>query len=166
VVAYRTRQLANATGSSIGSTERATWERNEAWQPTRAALEKALTAYDWGECFAAMNLVLRSTLDQILLRQLACTAHDSGDDLTRLLLGSLAADADRCARWSTALARYAIEQRPGNRDVLRRWAARWTPRAEAAAAGLAPLFGDRSTRVVEDAATSARAQVLSEAGVM
>jgi toluene monooxygenase system protein E len=93
-------------------------------------------------------------------------AHDSGDELTRLLLGSLAIDADRCARWSTALARYAIGQRPANRDVLRRWAARWTPRAEAASAGLAPLFGDRSARAVQDAASSARARVLSEAGVM
>jgi toluene monooxygenase system protein E len=166
LVAYRTRQLADATGSSIGSIERVTWERTKAWQPAREALEKLLTAYDWGECFTAMNLVLRPTLDQILLRQLAGTAHDSGDDMTRLLLGSLAVDADRCARWSTALARYAIEQRPANRDVLRRWAARWTPRAEAAAAGLAPLFGDRSARAAEDAANSARSRVLSQAGVM
>jgi Methane/Phenol/Toluene Hydroxylase len=30
---------------------------------------------------------------------------------------------------------------PGNRDVLQRWVARWTPRAEAAAAGLGQLFG-------------------------
>jgi toluene monooxygenase system protein E len=171
LVAYRTRQLADATGSSIGSTERATWERNEAWQPARAALERLLTAYDWGECFTAMNLVLRPTLDQILLRQLAGAAHDSGDELTRLLLGNLAVDADRCTRWSTALARYAIEQRPGNRDVLRRWVARWTPRAEAAAAGLALLFGQwpsggHPAHAVEHAASSARARVLSEAGLM
>jgi toluene monooxygenase system protein E len=165
LVAYRTRQLADAAGSPIGSTERATWERHEAWQPARAALEKLLTAYDWGECFTAMNLVLRPTLDQILLRQLARAAHDSGDELTRLLLGNLATDASRCSGWSIALARYAIEQRPANRDVLRRWAAKWTPRAEAAAAGLAPLFGDRSAEVVRDAASSARARVLGEAGV-
>ena len=31
LVAYRTRQLADATSSSIGRTERAMWERNEAW---------------------------------------------------------------------------------------------------------------------------------------
>ncbi len=59
------------------------------------------------------------------------------DELTWLLLGNLAADADRCTRWSTALARYAIEQRPGSRDVLQRWITRWAPRTEAAAAGLA-----------------------------
>ncbi len=170
LVAYRTRQLADVTGSSIGRTERAVWERNEAWQPAREAVEKLLTAYDWGECFAAMNLVLRPTLDQILLLQLANAAHDNNDDLTWLLLGNLAADADRCTRWSTALAGYAIEQRAGNRDVLGRWVARWTPRAEAAAAGLGQLFeqlpsGGRSAETVENAANSARHRVLNGAGL-
>ena len=170
LVAYRTRQLADAASSSIGSTERAVWERNQAWQPAREALEKLLTAYDWGECFTAMNLVIRPTLDQILIRQLAAAARDNGDELTWLLLGNLAADADRCTRWSTALARYAIEQRAGNRDVLRRWIARWTPRAEAAAAGLSQLFkplpsGVRSAETVQNAANSARQRVLNEAGL-
>jgi toluene monooxygenase system protein E len=170
LVAYRTRQLADATSSSIGRTERVVWERNEAWQPAREALEKLLTAYDWGECFTAMNLVLRPALDQILLRHLAAAARDAGDELTWLLLGNLAADADRCTRRSTALARYAIEQRGGNRDVLQRWVARWSPRAEAAAAGLVQLFeqlpfGGRSADTVENAANSARHQVLSEAGL-
>jgi Methane/Phenol/Toluene Hydroxylase len=166
----RYEELADAASSSIGSTERAVWERNEAWQPAREALEKLLTAYDWGECFTAMNLVLRPTLDQILIRQLATAAHDSGDDLTWLLLGNLAADADRCTRWSTALARYAIRQRAGNQDVLQRWIARWTPRAEAAAAGLSQLLGQlpsgvRSAETVQNAANSARHRVLSEAGL-
>jgi toluene monooxygenase system protein E len=170
LVAYRTRELADATGSSIGRTERIVWERHEAWQPAREALEKLLTAYDWGECFTAMNLVLRPTLDQILLRQLGNAARDHNDDLTWLLLGNLAADADRCTRWSLALARYAIEQRAGNRDVLLRWIARWTPRAEAAAAGLSRLFrplpaGVRSAESVQNAANSARQRVLSEAGL-
>jgi len=40
-----------------------------------------------------------------LLRQLATAAQGNGDDLTWLLLGNLAVDADRCARWSIALAR-------------------------------------------------------------
>jgi len=166
LVAYRTRQLAEATGSSIGRAERALWEQHDAWQPAREALEKLLTAYDWGECFTAMNLVLRPTLDQILLHQLADAARGNGDDLTWLLLGNLAADAARCIRWSTALARYAIEQRARNRDVLRRWVARWTPRAEAAAAGLGQLLSAaRPADAVEQAANSARRGVLNEAGL-
>jgi toluene monooxygenase system protein E len=169
MVAYRTRQLADA-GTSAGSTERGVWERHEAWQPAREALERLLTVYDWGECFTAMNLVLRPTLDQVLIRQLANAARASNDDLTWLLLGSLAADADRCTRWSRALARYAIEQRAANRDVMQRWIARWTPRAAAAAAGLGQLFeqlpsGAPSAQTVENAANSARRRVLTEAGL-
>ena len=170
LVAYRTCQLAETRDSSIGTSERRTWERDEAWQPAREALEKLLTAYDWGECFAATNLVVRPTLDEILIRQLANVAHDVGDDLTWLLLSNLAVDADRCTRWSTALAQFAIEQREGNRDVLRRWVDRWTPRAEAAASGLSQLFerlssGGRSADTVLSAANSARRRVLSEAGL-
>jgi toluene monooxygenase system protein E len=185
LVAYRTRQLADATGSSIGSAERATWERNEAWQPAREALERLLTAYDWGECFTAMNLVLRPRLDHILLRQLADAARDYSDDLTWLLLGNLALDADRCTRWSTALARYAVQRRAANRDVMRRWADRWTPRAEAAAAGLCALLsgslpataaentaedtgedtGEDTAANAENAARSAGHRVLAEAGL-
>ncbi len=117
-----------------------------------------------------MNLVIRPTLDHILLRQLANSARGAGDELTWLLLGNLAVDADRCTRWSTALAQYAIEQQAGNRDVLQRWVARWTPRAEAAAAGLGRLFeqlpsGGHPADSVENAANSARRRVLNEAGL-
>lgn len=170
LVAYRTRQLADVTDSSIGHGERRVWERHEAWQPAREALEKLLIAYDWGECFAAMNLVLRPTLDEILIRQLANLAHANNDDLTWLLLSNLAIDADRCTRWSTALAQYAIEQRPENREVLQRWVDRWTPRAAAAAEGLGQLFeqlpsGGRAAETVTDAGNAARRRVLSEAGL-
>ncbi len=169
LVAYRTRRLADATSSSIGSTERVVWERNGAWQPAREALEKLLTAYDW-RAFDGDEPGAAPTLDQVLIRQLAKAARDNNDDLTWLLLGNLAADADRCTRWSLALARYAIEQRAGNKDVLRRWVARWTPRAEAAAAGLSQLFkqsasGVRSAQTVENAANSARRRLLNEAGL-
>jgi toluene monooxygenase system protein E len=167
LVAYRTRQLADVAGSSVGRTERAVWERRDAWQPAREALERLLTAYDWGECFTAMNLVLRPTLDQILVRQLANAAHDNDDGLTWLLLGNLGVDVDRCTRWSTALAAYAIEQRAGNRDVLQRWVTKWTPRAEAAAVGLGQLLeeGGRSAESVVNAANGARRRVLAEAGL-
>jgi hypothetical protein len=170
LVAYRTRQLADAGGSSVGTSERRTWERNEAWQPAREVLEKLLIAYDWGECFAAINLVVRPTLDEILIRQLANLAHDNNDDLTWLLLSNLAVDADRCTRWSTALAQFAIERRGGNRDVLRRWVDRWTPGAHAAASGLSQMFeqlssGSRAADTVLNAADLARRRVLSEAGL-
>jgi toluene monooxygenase system protein E len=172
LVAYRTRQLQMAhpdVGFATG--ERQTWETHPNWQPTRLALETALIAYDWGECLTAVNLVLRPTLSEILLRQLGIVADANRDQLTWLLLSNLSIDAERNARWSAALARYAISQRPENAPVLRHWVQRWTPKADEAATGLATLLSElpeisRDADTTVAAAKAARERVLSEAGVL
>jgi toluene monooxygenase system protein E len=172
LVAYRTRQLQLAhPGAGFGDRERAAWEADAGWQGTRRALETALIAYDWGECLTAMNLVLRPMLDEILIRQLGTIADANEDQLTWLLLFNLAIDSDRNARWSAALARYAIQQRPENAEVLRKWVDRWSPRADAAAEGLAQLLQDlpeagRDAAETLKAAREARQKVLSDAGVL
>jgi toluene monooxygenase system protein E len=134
-------------------------------------LENALIAYDWGECLTVVNLVLHPTLSEILLRQLGIVADANHDQLTWLLLSNLSIDAERNARWSAALARYAISQRPENASVLRHWVQRWTPRADEAAAGLAHLLAElpevgRDVDTTLAAAKAARERVLSEAGVL
>jgi toluene monooxygenase system protein E len=172
LVAYRTRQLQIAhpdVGFATG--ERQVWETHPDWQPARRALETALIAYDWGECLTAVNLVLFPTLSEILLRQLGIVADANHDQLTWLLLSNLSIDAERNSRWSAALARYAISKRPENASVLRKWAHRWTPRAEEAAAGLANLLAElpevsRDAGTTMAAATAARERVLSEAGIL
>ncbi|HLH68686.1 MAG TPA: toluene hydroxylase [Candidatus Dormibacteraeota bacterium] len=171
LIAYRTRQLQLAhpeVGFATG--EREIWEDHPDWQPARRALEAALIAYDWGECLSAVNLVLRPTLDEVLLRQLGLVADANGDQLTWLLLGNLALDSDRNARWSAALVRYAIGRRRENAAVLRRWVERWAPRADAAAAGLARMLAElpqvgRDASVVTAAASAARERVLADAGL-
>jgi toluene monooxygenase system protein E len=141
LLAYRTRELQRAHPSlGFGTDDRARWETHPAWQPARRALEEALVAYDWGESFVAVNLVLRPALDDVLLRRLGDAARASGDDLTWLLLANLDGDAARCRRWSTALAEYAITERPENAAVIDRWMTRWRPRAGAAAQGLLQLL--------------------------
>lgn len=172
LVAYRTRQLQLAhPDAGFAVREREIWENHQGWQPARRALENALIAYDWAECLTAVNLVLRPTLDEILLHQLGLVAEVNGDQLTWLLLGNLALDSDRSARWSAALARYAIQQRPDNASVLKRWVQRWTSRADEAAAGLAGMLAElpevgRDAEVVRAAATAARERVLADAGLL
>jgi toluene monooxygenase system protein E len=167
MVAYRTRELQIAwPDSGFGTAERSIWESDPAWQGTRKALELALTAYDWGECFTAVNLVLRPTLDDILLRQLGEVARNNGDEQAWLLLANLDVDAQRLRRWSTSLARHAVAQRADNVQVFKRWVDRWTPHAEAAAAGLATLLADlpekgRPAQETIVAARQAREQVLA-----
>ncbi|MGH9004804.1 MAG: toluene hydroxylase, partial [Acidimicrobiia bacterium] len=147
------------------------WETEPDWQPARRAVEQALCAYDWGECLTAVNLVLRPTLEEVLLRQLALVADANGDQLTWLLLSNLAADSDRAARWSAALARYAVAARPENAEVLGKWVNRWSPRADEAAAGLARMLAklpavERDETQTLQAASGARARVLADAGLL
>ncbi|MGH9042111.1 MAG: toluene hydroxylase [Acidimicrobiia bacterium] len=143
LLAYRTRELqVSHPALGFGTADRARWETYPAWQPARRALEEALVAYDWGESFVAVNLVLRPALDAVLLGQLGEAARAQGDDLTWLLLANLEVDAARCRRWSTALADYAIAERPENAEVIDRWVERWRPRADAAARGLAQVLDE------------------------
>jgi toluene monooxygenase system protein E len=161
VVAYRTRRLGRVSPElGFGTTERARWERDPAWQGARKGIELALTAYDWGESFAAVNLVLGPMLDHVLLRQLGEVARVHGDEQTWLLLSNLETDAERCRRWSAALVKFAIRQRPENAAVIRNWIARWTPRAEEAVAGLSQVLATtptipRSETETRDAARAA-----------
>jgi toluene monooxygenase system protein E len=171
-VAYRTRELQRAfPGHGFGENERQIWENDPQWQPTRKALELALTTYDWGESFTAVNLVLRPTLDDVLIRQLGEVARRNGDTGTWLALANLTLDVERSARWSAALAKHAISQRSQNAGVLNRWIKRWAPRADAAATGLAELLVASPDNGVDagevaSAASQARERVLEQAGIV
>ena len=114
---------------------------------------------DWAESFTAVNLVLGPTLDDVLLRQSAEVARAHGDDQTWLLLSNVSLDAQRCRRWSAALAKYAIRKRPENAFVLRKWIDKWAPRADAAVAGLAKILAEAPDRPQPETETidSARA---------
>jgi toluene monooxygenase system protein E len=141
LTAYRTRELQKSwPADGFGVTERAVWETDDGWQDLRKALELALVAYDWGESFCAINLVLRPSLDDVLNHQLGELARRNGDEQTWLLLSNLSLDSARCDRWSAALARFAIEKRPANREVFRRWVAKWAPRVDSATGTLGRLM--------------------------
>jgi toluene monooxygenase system protein E len=157
LTAYRTRELQLAhPDSGIGEREREIWEKNQAWQPARKAIEKALIAYDWGEAFTALNLVLAPTFDDVLLRQFKEASRANGDELTWLLCSFLQADTDRRNRWSGALATFTLQQRPANADAYRKWIDRWSPIADEAAHGLGQLFESRTADDVLSGAKAAR----------
>jgi toluene monooxygenase system protein E len=156
-VAYRTRELQIARPESgIGSAERSLWEGHAGWQGARQAVEYALVAYDWGEAFTALDLVLGPTLDDVLLTQLGQVAKTSGDELTWLLTSFLAQDSQRRGRWSRALADLAVAQRPENRAVLGKWISRWAARADDAAHGLGTILETAGTTTAADVAAHAR----------
>lgn len=130
--AYRTRELGQTFGDiGFGENERQYWESDAAWQGFRKLVEHALTAWDWGESFVALSLVVRPAVEETVLRTLGTAARRNGDTLLGLLIDAQLIDAQRHRRWAAELVRMALEQ-AGNDDVLKAWVAKWEPLGEAA----------------------------------
>lgn len=170
-LAYLTKVVSNAHGAQIAdtSTARDPWQSGEAWQPLREACERMLAVYDWGQAFAALDLVVKPSVDAVVNDQLAQLAVANGDEFLALLLAEFQRDSMRHQNWSTALAQYAIEQDPALAETLRGWVAEWTPRADAAVAGLAGLFENAPSPIdaaaIRQAATQARDRVIGASGL-
>jgi hypothetical protein len=138
-VAQRLRML-EEVAPGIARRGRESWQHDPAWQPLREAMERLLTTYDFGECFAALQLAIKPAFDEFFVRRLSALALEARDDvLARLLLSH----EEACrwhAAWSEALVRTLIDSKRENEAVLQRWTGAWRPRAEAAIAALAPAF--------------------------
>ncbi|MBO0819545.1 MAG: aromatic/alkene monooxygenase hydroxylase subunit beta [Nocardiopsaceae bacterium] len=141
-IAYRARSLSEAHGPELadGNVTRGIWEDDPAWQPARETLETLLLAYDWGEAFTALNLVVKPALDAFFKERLADAAASRGDGLTAQLLRESGVDSARSREWTSALETYATAQRAENEPVLRDWKEKWRPAADRAVNGLAQIL--------------------------
>ncbi len=131
-IAYRTAELGRTHGKyGFGVAERGLWEKSPAWRGFVELAERALVAWDWGECFTATNLVLKPALDEVFMRQLACHSRMNGDTLTATLLDAQLIDSARSRKFSRALVAFLLTQK-GNRAVFEKWLERWVPLGERA----------------------------------
>jgi toluene monooxygenase system protein E len=130
-VAYRAKSLSLEHHSDLASSAytRRRWEEDAVWQPLREAVEKMLIAYDWGEAFVALNVVVKPVVDELFNGQLAELARAHEDDLLALMLDNFALDSQRSRDWSEALVKYAVAQRPANKELLKQWVEKWNARA-------------------------------------
>lgn len=150
--AYRTRELSIAfPGHPFGKAEREYWEQEPLWQGFRELMEKALTAWDWGEAFVAINLVAKPAIEEAVLRCLGESARHNGDTLLGLLTDAQLIDSQRHRRWATALVKMATEV-PGNADVIKNWIVKWEPLADGAIDAYCGSLSD-----VADGASGAKA---------
>ncbi|MEM5327706.1 aromatic/alkene monooxygenase hydroxylase subunit beta [Paraburkholderia sp. JHI2823] len=130
--AYRTKELSLTFADlGFGSGERRCWELDAAWQGWRKLAEQALTAWDWAECFVALNLVARPAVEETILRGLGVAARHNGDTLLGLVTDAQLVDAQRHRRWATELVRMALGHE-GNHAVLNAWVSKWEPLADEA----------------------------------
>jgi toluene monooxygenase system protein E len=143
--AYRAKSLSLQFGEQLADTQatRRIWEDDEAWQPLRKVLEELLIAYDLGEAFAALNLVVKPLHDAFFINVLGVVAQAEDDEELALMLDDFRLDSDRNNDWSKALVAYAVSQRPENRDVLAGWVEKWRPQTEAAIEAASAMLADR-----------------------
>ena len=130
--AYRTKELSlTFPGHGFGKDERKSWEEDAAWQGFRELMEKLLTAWDWGECFVALNLVAKPAVEEATLRRLGESARHNGDTLLGMITDAQLLDSASHRRWTATLVKMALEA-PGNAEAMQRWIAKWEPLADAA----------------------------------
>jgi len=123
-LAYRLRQL-QQTSPGVGATGRDVWQTHPSWQPLRELIEKLLVAYDWGEAFVALNLVVKPAFDSLFADHWAKRARAAGDYLFAEILGSLAEDSRWQQSWSAALVATSTQEREANTAVIAEWRERW-----------------------------------------
>jgi toluene monooxygenase system protein E len=126
-IAYRTAELAaQHPDHGFGSNERGHWERGAAWRGFVELAERALIAWDWGECFTALNLILKPALDEAFLRQFASASRHHGDTLTATLLDAQFTDSKRARRVAAAIVKFLCDAE-NNRGVFETWLEKWVP---------------------------------------
>lgn len=163
-LAYRMRQLGE-THSGFGQDAKAIWQDDPHWQPLREVLERLLIAYDWGESFAGLNLVMKPLLDELFLTHFGALAARSGDPMLGRILESLGEDSRWHRRWSAALARLLLAERPEHAGILRTWIRRWHDPAIRAMASFGPVFGPADFGGVMEGLHAACADLWTSAGL-
>jgi toluene monooxygenase system protein E len=162
-IAYRVRQLQLAF-PGFAEDSKAVWQDDAVWQPLREGIEKLLTAYDWGESFVGLNLVLKPLVDQLFMKHLSDLALERGDYLLGQIFYSLNEDCQWHRQWSHALVRMAIEDNPLNLGVLQGWVNKWyrlgAPAMEALAAVWEKDLQERSIESVSRQVTQCYGEYL------
>jgi len=162
--AYRAKSLSLEHDVNLGSSaySRERWEEDAAWQPLRETLEKMLIAYDWGEAFAVLNLMVKPVFDLVFNIELAGLARANEDDLLALMLDDFTLDSQRSCDWTIALVQYAVAQRPANKGVLKQWVDQWEPLAYRGMEGVVELFA-HAPHPMEARAVSAKVRAAHHA---
>jgi toluene monooxygenase system protein E len=89
---------------------------------------------------AALNLVLKPMVDELLMKHATDLALANNDYLLGQIFYSLHEDCKWHWHWSEALVGTAVNQNPSNCIVLNKWIGEWQPRAVNAISALSSLF--------------------------
>ncbi len=118
------------------------WLEDEAWQPTRHAMEDLFVVEDWFETFVAQNLVLDGVLHPLVFDELDAAGRKHGAMGISMMTDFMRKWRKDHERWVDAIVDVAAKESDANRATLTEWVAKWRPRADEAAAALATVLGD------------------------
>jgi methane monooxygenase component A beta chain/propane monooxygenase small subunit len=144
IVLYMMDLEANVEGfRDQGSKDR--WIGDARYQPARRLVEQLAALEDWAELAVVVNLVVDPILSEVAVSQLVRRpAPLHGDGVTPLLVMTTERDRRRNQAWTEELVRTIIDSTVpaagANREVMREWLERWTPRVVEAMEALAPMF--------------------------
>ena len=163
-VAYRAKSLSLEHDVELASSAhtRRRWEEDADWQPLRETVEKMLIAYDWGEAFVALNLVVKPIFDAVFNAQLAELARSHEDTLLAVMLDDFELDSQRSRDWTAALVQYAVAQRSANAALLRQWVDQWKSLAFQGMERVVELFG-QAPRPLEPRTVSSKVRAEHDA---
>ena len=126
----------------VGGKER--WLSEPAYQPLRRLTEEIMAVDDWGELAVAAHLVIDPIVSEIGASEIV-RRHGAfhGDSITPLVVSTTERDRRRNLEWTLELVRMVtapeVSTAAANLELIKRWMARWTPPAVAAAEALAPV---------------------------
>jgi hypothetical protein len=138
-LAYRIRQI-QLIVPEFAMTGKNHWEREPRWQPLRRYVEQLLVAYDWGEAFVGLNLILKPMVDELFMKQMGELALGQNDHLLGQILYSLNEDCQWHRDWSRELVQVLTADSPSNKVVIGGWITKWRPKALLAVDAFAGLF--------------------------
>ena len=139
--AYLAKALSMFHGEKLANSDhtRNIWENHPHWQPMREVLEHLLVAYDWGEAFVALNVVVKPMCDAFFNDVVGQLARRNQDQLVYLMQQEFAVDSMRQREWTQALLAYVEDHRPELLSLAHEWAQRWQPQAEKGLLGLSHI---------------------------
>jgi toluene monooxygenase system protein E len=138
-IAYRVRQLQKIY-PGFAADSKTLWQSDPMWQPLRQVVERLLIAYDWGESFVGLNLVVKPLIDELFMKYFSDVALREDDYLLGQIFYSLNEDCQWHRQWSESLVKMAIEDNVRNIDTIQTWITRWYPLASHAVETLALSF--------------------------
>ena len=138
-IAYRVRQLQKIY-PGFAADSKTLWQSDPMWQPLRQVVERLLIAYDWGESFVGLNLVVKPLIDELFMKYFSDVALREDDYLLGQIFYSLNEDCQWHRQWSECLVRMALEDDVRNKDTIQAWINRWYPLATRAVYAFTSLF--------------------------